>query len=230
MESASFGREGRHAPYAVVDAAHVLGARYDHERVGPYAREGALDGEGRSVADLHHGDDRRDTDDDAERGEQGSHDVTSERACRPFSEYCAISWGASGRSLDEAVLDADGPPGVMGHARIVRDENDGDPIGLVELLEHLEYLLARMRIEVPRGLIRKEHLGTVDERSRYGDTLLLPAGELGRLMMGPVGQAHFFEHLYGPLPLLMLGEVLPCVAEGHENVLQRSRAGRRLKL
>ena len=51
--------QGRHAPHAVVDAAHILGARYDHEGIGPYAREGALDGEGRPVADFHHGDDRR---------------------------------------------------------------------------------------------------------------------------------------------------------------------------
>ena len=78
--------QGRHAPYAVVDAAHILGARYNHEGVGPYAREGALDGEGRSVADLHHGDDRRDADDDAERGEQGPHDVPSERACGRFQD------------------------------------------------------------------------------------------------------------------------------------------------
>ena len=58
----------------------ILGARYDHEGVGAYAREGALDGEGRAVADLHHGDDRGDADDDAERGEQGPHDVPPERA------------------------------------------------------------------------------------------------------------------------------------------------------
>ena len=137
---------------------------------------------------------------------------------RPFS-----------RSFDEAVLDADGPLGVMSHAGIVGDENDGDAVVPVELLEHLEDLLARVGIEVPCRLVREEHLGKVDERPGDCDALLLSAGELGRLMMGPVGQAHFFEHLHGPLPLLMLGEALPRVAQGHENVLQGSRAGEEIE-
>ena len=47
-----------------------MSARYNHERIGADVLERALHGEGRSVADLHHGDDRRHADDDAERGKE----------------------------------------------------------------------------------------------------------------------------------------------------------------
>ena len=103
--------------------------------------------------------------------------------------------------------------GVTGHARIVGDENDGDALLLVEPLEHLEDLLARARIEVPRRLVREEHLGAVDERARDGDALLLAAGELGR-DGDPIRSARptFSSISDGPLSLLMLGEALLRVA------------------
>ena len=173
---------------------------YDHEGVGADAGEGALDGEGRAVADLHHGDDRRDADDDAERGEQGAHDVAPEGAGGRLQDAVQVSCGVSfaDPSMRPSLMRMI-RLGVTRHARIVGDEDDGDALVLVELLEHFKDLLAGVGIEVPRRLVGEEHLGAVDERPRDGDALLLAAGELGGLMVDAVRQADFVQHLHGPL-------------------------------
>ena len=43
-------------------------------------------------------------------------------------------------------------------------------------------------------------------------------------MVDAVGQAHFAQQVRGALPLLVLGEVLPGVGQGHHDVLQRGHA------
>ena len=51
--------------------------------------------------------------------------------------------------------------GVGGHVRIVRDQDDGDALG-VEPLEHPQDFNARVRIEVARRLVGQEEHGPID--------------------------------------------------------------------
>src|SRR3954447_12075774 len=89
---------------------------------------------------------------------------------------------AEGAGLDQAVADADGPPGGVRDVRVVRHQDDGDPLLRVELLEHLEDLLARARIEVAGRLIGEQERGVIDQGPGDRDALLLAAGELRRVV------------------------------------------------
>src|SRR6185312_13525022 len=57
---------------AEAHAAALDLARLDHEHVGAHLGDGALDGGRRALPDLHHRDDRRHADDDAQAGEHRS--------------------------------------------------------------------------------------------------------------------------------------------------------------
>ena len=107
---------------------------------------------------------------------------------------------------------------------IVGDEDDGDALGAVELLEHLEDFLAGAGIEVAGRLVGEEHPRPVDQRSGDGHALLLAAGKLRRLVVDAVRQADLLEHLGCALSLLLLGEVLLGIGQRHQDVLQRRRA------
>ena len=64
-------------------------------------------------------------------------------------------------ALDHSIHDTDGPMGVGGHVGIVRDQDDGDALG-VEPLEHPQDFNARVRIEVARRLVGQEERGPID--------------------------------------------------------------------
>ena len=83
----------------------------------------------------------------------------------------------------------DDAPGVAGDLVFVCDQDDGQPLLAVELLEHVEDLDAGARVEVAGRLVGEEEGGVVDEGAGDGDALLLAAGELGRLVFEPIGQA-----------------------------------------
>jgi hypothetical protein len=98
----------------------------------------------------------------------------------------------------------DGSLGVLGHGGVMGHEDNGDTLLLVEPLEHAQDLLAGARVEVTRGLVGEEDQRTVDERAGNGHTLLLPAGQLGRLVVYAFGQAYKLEQGRRPLaPLTM---------------------------
>ena len=106
--------------------------------------------------------------------------------------------------FDEAILDANDPLGVLRHVGIMGDEDDGDAVGAVELLEHLEDFLAGARIEVAGRLVGEEHPRPVDQRPGDGHALLFAAGKLRRLVVDAIRQADFLEQLGCALFLLML--------------------------
>ncbi len=80
--------------------------------------------------------------------------------------------------FDEAILDINGPLGVLRHAGIVGDEDDGDAIGAVELLKHLEEFRTGARVKVASRFIREEHLRVVNQRPGDSHALLLTTGKL----------------------------------------------------
>ena len=59
----------------------------------------------------------------------------------------------------------------------------------VELEQQLANAAARDRIQVARGLVRKQHCRLRDKGARKRDALLLAAGELPRIVPGAGAQS-----------------------------------------
>ena len=62
-----------------------------------------------------------------------------------------------------------------GDGRVVRHQDDREPVLAVELAEEIENLLARLRVEVAGRLIGDQERAAVDERAGDRDALLLAA-------------------------------------------------------
>ena len=93
-------REGHARAGAEADAAAGGRARLDQERVGAHAGDGLLQGGLRALADLHHGDDRADADDDAQ-GRAGPNASCCARKARdrPCETWCGSSAAHACRRL-----------------------------------------------------------------------------------------------------------------------------------
>ena len=152
IASASSGVSVIDAARAEADAAAGGRAGLDQQVVGAHARRwSSAIGRGRALADLHHRDDRRDADDDAQRRQHRAHDVAAQGAGRPVSNgavrhrMALRHLGATaamsrpvrrrlgrrrrvGAVLDQAVADADRPLGVAGDVGVVRHQDDRDAL------------------------------------------------------------------------------------------------------
>jgi hypothetical protein len=104
----------------------------------------------------------------------------------------------------------------------VGDAHDGHPLG-VEGEEELEDLGARLRVQVPGGLVGEEQRGLRDERPGDRHPLLLSAGELVRRVVEARAQPDALEHRPGPRrPLRARDAAL--VDERELDVLEGGRA------
>jgi len=90
---------------------------------------------------------------------------------------------------DLAVTNVDDAPRVLGDVRLVGHEDHRDAFLPVQLLEDRHYLLAGASVEVAGWLVGHDDARVHDECPRYGDTLLLASGELGRAMVYSIRQA-----------------------------------------
>src|ERR1700750_1380844 len=66
-----------------------------------------------------------------------------------------------------------------------------------------------------QGLVEQQHLRPVDQRTGQGDPLALAAGELGRTLLGLVGELHELECLTDPLVHAVPVDALAAKAEAH---------------
>ena len=78
-----------------------------------------------------------------------------------------------------------------GEAGIVRDDDERGLFFTDQLQEQLQYGDAVARIEIAGGFIGKENVRLIDDGTRDGDALLFAAGELGREVIGAVGETYF---------------------------------------
>src|SRR6478752_5927421 len=88
-------------------------------------------------------------------------------------------------------------------AGIMRDDDEGLPLCLVELLHERDHLVRRLAVEVSRWLVRPDDRGLVDERAGDRDALPLAAGEFGGLVPRPLAQPYEIECVQRPLPRLL---------------------------
>ena len=78
---------------------------------------------------------------------------------------------------------------------VVRDVEERHPeLALQRLQEHL-HLLAELQVERAERLVEQQHLRPVDDRAGERDPLALAAGELHRLALAVLVEAHHLEHL-----------------------------------
>ncbi len=107
-----------------------------------------------------------------------------------------------------------GEPGIVG---AVGYHDDGGASG-VEVAEQVHDVETVVAVEVAGGLVAEDELRVGDDRAGHGDTLLLPAGELLRIVARPVDDAHALQHLVDLRPPLRLAE--PEVAQRQLHVLE----------
>ena len=82
----------------------------------------------------------------------------------------------------------------------MRDQHQRQPAVLPELLQQGDDVVPGVLVQVPGRLVGQQHLRLLDQRPGDRDPLLLAAGQLGRQVPGPVGQADVREGLRGPGP------------------------------
>jgi len=128
-----------------------------------------------------------------------------------------------GTLLDqEAVLHTQDPRRAVRDALVVRDGHEREALGL-QLLEQGEDVGARARVEVARRLVGEDHRRPRDEGAGDRDALALTAGELRRVVVRAVGEAHSGERLLGALDALLA--LHTGVDQRRRDVLERALAG-----
>ncbi len=79
---------------------------------------------------------------------------------------------------DAAVIDhGDAMRHAVGLVHVVRGEEHGDALGLVEPLDVRPHLVAALRIEAERRLVEEEHARGVEQAARDLEPAAHPAGE-----------------------------------------------------
>ena len=104
---------------------------------------------------------------------------------------------------DDAVLYVYDLVGGVGDSAFVRHDNDCDPVLPVEPAQKLHNLKAGFRVKGTGRLVGKYDAGRCDQCPGNGDSLLLSAGELVGIMLGPGPKSQSVKIFQcHPVPLL----------------------------
>ena len=99
--------------------------------------------------------------------------------------------------------------GVGRGLRVVGDDDDGFVELLVQPGQQVHDFPGGLPVQVAGGFVRGDEGGVGDQGPGDGHPLLLAAGELGRVVVLAVAQAHQFQdqfHVFPALPAGQLGE------------------------
>ena len=106
--------------------------------------------------------------------------------------------GGGAGLLDDAVLHDDDPVGKPdGLIEVMRDEKDRLLQHVLQAQELVLHLAADERVEGGEGLVEEPELGPHRERAGNPHALLLPAGELARVVALAPFEADELDHLAG---------------------------------
>ena len=98
------------------------------------------------------------------------------------------------------------------------NDDDRDAQSLVDIPDQLQNRVGGLRIQGAGGLVAEQHLRIGSQGSRDGNTLLLSAGELGRIGIGLIGKADHVQKLQGTFFRFIL--VHADEFQGEANILQ----------
>src|SRR3990170_280504 len=124
---------------------------------------------------------------------------------------------------DHAVPHEDDPLRRIPNGAVVGDEDEREALLLVEALHEGDDLLRRLRVEVPRGLVREDDVRLVHEAPGDRHSLLLPAAQLRGLLERIHLEPDGLEGLQGLRPRLL--RVVPADEEGQLDVLHGLQDG-----
>lgn len=130
-------------------------------------------------------------------------------------------------AFQHAVAEADDAVGMVGNVLFVGDEDHGVASGM-DLPEYFHDLVGSLGIEVTGRLIGEYDGRIVHQCPRDGDPLVLPAGQFIGLVMAPVGQVYFIQHMEGFLHPLLLGHARIDQGQGH--IFGSSKAWQQVEL
>ena len=91
-------------------------------------------------------------------------------------------------------------------------DHDDQPVAR-DLFQKLHDLHAGLAVQRAGGLVREDDVGVVDESTRDGDALHLPAGHLAGSLFRLLFKPHFPERFQGALSALLLGDARERQAE-----------------
>ena len=91
--------------------------------------------------------------------------------------------------VDQAVAEVHHPPRVLHDVAVVRGEDEGGLLHLVDRLHQLDDLVPGGAVQVGRRLVGEDDEGLGHQGAGDGHALALPAGKLVGLVLQPVGQS-----------------------------------------
>ncbi len=127
--------------------------------------------------------------------------------------------------MDFSVAELDRSAGQPGQTGVVRDQDDGQALPLVEVLEDRPDLLAPGRIEVSRRLVGEQDFGPVDQGPGDGHPLHLAVRELAGEAVGALVEA---EKLQDAADVLLGSRFLE-EGEGQDDILEDGQGGNEIE-
>ena len=91
--------------------------------------------------------------------------------------------------------------------RIVRDHDDGLAMLFVQRLQQVKDFIARLAIEVTRGLVAQQERGIRDDGACNAYALLLATREFARLVLDAIAEAHECERRVHALESIRLSQL-----------------------
>src|SRR4029079_11344883 len=110
-----------------------------------------------------------------------------------FAQTRGIQRNMSRLPFEAALLEMQRAIGALRGARIVRHHDDGLAVLLVQRLEQVEDFIARLAIEIARGLVAEEQRRIGDDGARDAHALFLAAREFARLVLHAIREPHELE-------------------------------------
>jgi hypothetical protein len=103
---------------------------------------------------------------------------------------------------DLPVVQGDDPLAPVGHGRVVGDDHDRPALG-DQLVEQGQDLLPGLAVQRPGRLVGQQDQRVVDQPAGDADALLLPAGQLHRAVVDPLGHPDPLGQRHRPPPPLL---------------------------
>ena len=195
-------------------------AGHDLDGIGAHVVDIGQDFLAGTLAQGHHRHHRGNSDNDAQHGQQGAQFVSDHGAhghaggfAKP-SDLCAPSrfslrnggqrllrggrrrGGGAAVGHDAAVADLNDALSVGCDLGIVRDQDDGVPVG-VQLFQDRHHLGAAGLIQRTGGFVCQDHVAAIHQRARDRYTLLLPARKLPRPVAQAFAQTQPLQQVFG---------------------------------
>ena len=109
-----------------------------------------------------------------------------------------------------AIHEQDAVGHIAGKVHLMGD-NDHRGLAVSKITQDLQHLAGQLRVKGAGGLIKAEDIRVKRQRAGNGHTLLLAAGELMRVVAGPLRKAHLRQQFSRLLFQLRVDSLFICL-------------------